>query len=785
MKTRRLLPAGVAFIVFASLASACNLPELDDYKALPLAQTSFLYASDGSLITELHATEDRVVLRKGDMPAYLRDAVVAIEDRRFYYHHGVDGRAIARAAYMNAAEGTVVEGGSTITQQLVKILYVGSADTLRRKIDEAALAWQLEDRMSKDRILTKYLNTVYFGEGAYGVQAAAQTYFSVDAADLTVSQAAILAGLITAPNHFDPFLEPESAYGRRNVVLRLMRELEMVDEVDYRQALREPIVLDRSEPTQRYPYPYFVDYFKEWFLSNPAFGETRQDRFKLLFTGGLQITTTLDPKLQGFAQTAVRSVLAYPGDPDGAMTVIDPRTGYVRAMVGGDDADYWKDTNGGRVNLATGKGGKYGRQTGSAFKPFALVTALENGLSPSTTFSAPATIDIPLDNGTVWHVTNAEGSGYGSMSLESATVNSVNTVYAQLMEQLGPENVIETAERMGLRCCPRVSDPSTPLEPNLSAVLGTNGTNTLSMAAAYDTLATGGQRVNPVPVVSVTDAQGRVMWQASPKPKQVVDPDVVSVANDILQEAVSYGTGRSAIIGRPQIGKTGTGDTHTNAWFVGAIPQLTAAVWVGFGEGLIPMEPPAHPDHRVRRHLAGTDLAPVHDQGGRRAARSRLPDAAGRLRVGRRRRHPGPHLPAERLHLAPEHRHPGVHLRHRAHEDVFHAEQGPVRPGAFRDRHGSGLGRGRARRSRVLRGGPGRIVDPARWHGDLPDPIRRHLGTTDQHRHDHGRSARESERLSATPWFGDVASRSADPASPSTGTRSPARRSASPCPTRR
>ena len=347
----------------------------------------------------------------------------------------------------------------------------------------------------------------------------------------------------------------------------------MVDEVDFRQALREPIVLERSEPTQRYPYPYFVDYFKEWFLSNPAFGETRQDRFKLLFTGGLQITTTLDPKLQGFAQTAVRSVLAYPGDPDGAMTVIDPRTGYVRAMVGGDDADYWKDTNGGRVNLATGKGGRYGRQTGSAFKPFALVTALENGLSPSTMFSAPATIDIPLDNGTVWHVTNAEGSGYGSMSLESATVNSVNTVYAQLMEQLGPENVIETAERMGLRCCPRVSEPSTPLEPNLSAVLGTNGTNTLSMAAAYDTLATGGQRVNPVPVVSVADAQGRVMWEASPKPKQVVDPDVASVANDILQEAVSYGTGRAAIIGRPQIGKTGTGDTHTTPGSWGRSPS--------------------------------------------------------------------------------------------------------------------------------------------------------------------------------------------------------------------
>ena len=195
------------------------------------------------------------MLRKGRCPPYLRDAVVAIEDRRFYYHHGVDGRAIARAAYMNAAEGTVVEGGSTITQQLVKNLYVGSADTLRRKIDEAALAWQLEDRMNKDRILTKYLNTVYFGEGAYGVQAAAQTYFSVDAADLTLSQAAILAGLITAPNHFDPFLSPRRPYGRRNVVLRLMRELEMVDEVDYRQALREPIVLERERADPALPLP--------------------------------------------------------------------------------------------------------------------------------------------------------------------------------------------------------------------------------------------------------------------------------------------------------------------------------------------------------------------------------------------------------------------------------------------------------------------------------------------------------------------------------------------------
>ncbi|MGZ8602290.1 MAG: penicillin-binding protein [Actinomycetota bacterium] len=591
MLHRRGFPLFGSLLLLAVTATACDLPSIDEYDPLPLAQTSFLYAADGSLITELHAAENRVVLREREMSPFVRDAAVAIEDRRFFTHHGVDVRAIARAAVVNANEGEVTEGGSTITQQLVKNLYVGNADTLRRKLDEASLAWQLEDRLSKDKILTKYLNTVYLGEGAYGVQSAAQTYFSIDARKLSLGQSALLAGLIAAPNNFDPFVHPESAYGRRNVVLRLMRDQRLIETAQYRAAVREPIVLRRGEPTIRYRFPYFVDYFKEWFLANPAFGPTRQDRYKLLFTGGLSITTTLDPRTQELAEYAVRSVLESPADPDGAMTVIDPRTGSVRAMVGGKDADYWKDADAGRVNLATGEGG-LGRQTGSAFKAYALVTALENGISPTTVFPAPASIDIPLEGGAVWHVTNAEGSGYGSMSLASATVNSVNTVYAQLIQQLGPDKVVETAERMGMRCCLRVSEPREPLSPYLSAVLGTNEANTLEMASAYGTLATGGAHVDPVPVVSVTDAQGGILWQAHPNPKQVLEPQVATAATDILQDAVSYGTGRSAIIGRPQLGKTGTADTHTNAWFVGAIPQLTAAVWVGFHEGLIPMEPP-------------------------------------------------------------------------------------------------------------------------------------------------------------------------------------------------
>src|SRR5687768_420519 len=209
------------FGVLAVIAASCSVPDLDDYEERPLAQTTFLYASDGTLITELHAVEDRVVLRRAEMPEALRAAVVAIEDRRFFSHHGIDPEAIVRAAVVNANEGEIVEGGSTITQQLVKLLYVGDSATFRRKWDEALLAWQLEDRFTKDQILTRYLNTVYFGQGAYGAQAAARTYFDVDAEDLTVARSAMLAALITAPNHFDPFVRPRAALGRRNVVLRL------------------------------------------------------------------------------------------------------------------------------------------------------------------------------------------------------------------------------------------------------------------------------------------------------------------------------------------------------------------------------------------------------------------------------------------------------------------------------------------------------------------------------------------------------------------------------------
>jgi penicillin-binding protein 1A len=587
---RRSFPLAAVSASLAVALSACSV-DLAEYPRRPLAQTSFVLAADDSMLAELHAVEDRVVLPTDRIPRYLRDAVVAIEDRRFYLHHGIDGRAIARAAYMNVRSGDVVEGGSTITQQLVKNLYTGGDRTIARKLSEAALAWQLEDRLSKDEILTRYLNTVYFGRGAYGAQAAARTFFGRDAESLDLARSATLAGLITSPGHFDPYEHPKRALGRRGVVLRLMRELGMINGAQRRRADHRPLRLHHGDERNGSDEPYFVDYVKEWFLSNAAFGRTREDRYRLLFTGGLRIHTTLRPAVQAAAERAVDSVLAYPDDPSAAVTVIDPRTGFVVAMVGGDVRDYRLDRRAGRVNLATEAGGS-GRQSGSAFKPFALVAALEAGISPEEIFPAPSSLTLALPGGGTWNVTNAEGAGYGSMSLRAATIDSVNTVYAQLIDRLGPARVVEVAERMGIRCCRDVANPRTPLHPFHSAVLGTNEVNTLEMATAYATLATGGLRRETVPVSRVTDAHGAVIWEADTTPERVLDPQVAAEALEILNQVVLYGTGTAANIGRPQFGKTGTAMDHNDAWFAGGIPQLTAAIWIGFPQGRVTMEPP-------------------------------------------------------------------------------------------------------------------------------------------------------------------------------------------------
>ncbi len=588
----------ILLCALALLPTGCALPELEEERAQarPLPQTSFLYAADGSLITTLHAGEDRVLVRWKDIPEVMVDATVAIEDKRFFDHAGVDLKALLRAAYVDLTEGRIVQGGSTITQQLVKNLYVGSAETLTRKLQEAYLAWQLEQRLTKEQILTRYLNTVYFGNGAYGVQAAARTYFGIDARDLTLPQAALLAGLIRAPVDYDPIAHPQRAWRRRDHVLDAMLEQGLIDRAAHDAAVATPIELvDPDDRDRRYPAPYFVDYVKEWFLSNPRFGDSVAERYDLLFKGGLRIWTTLSPRLQHLAERAVREVLPYRGDPYAALTAIDPRTGYVRAMVGG--RDYWSEEDPfARVNLATG--GSTGRQAGSAFKPFALVAALESGFTPSSPLNGSSAA-VPLPDGTTWRPGNAEGSAYGTISLERATVNSVNVAYVNLEIALGggdpwegARKIVEVAQRMGIRCCRRTTEPDGPLQAVPAAVLGSNEVNTLEMASAYGTLAFGGAHVQPTPVIRIETADGRVLYEAPRRAVQVVDPAVASVAVDVLEKVVQYGTGTAARLYRPQFGKTGTEDLYRDAWFVGAVPQLVAAVWVGFPQGQISMEPP-------------------------------------------------------------------------------------------------------------------------------------------------------------------------------------------------
>jgi penicillin-binding protein 1A len=613
---RRLGPALAGLLSLALLAQGCRIPDLGEVQARArrLPQTSFLYADDGTLVTTFHAEQNRVSVPFEDIPQVMRDAVVAIEDQRFYEHEGIDLKALIRAAYVDATSGNLVEGGSTITEQYIKNRYLGPEQTLSRKVKEAALAWQLEHELSKSAILTRYLNTVYFGHGAYGIQAAARSYYSEPATALDLSQAATIAGLIAAPSAYDPLVHPLRALGRRNRVLASMRDLGDISEADYFAAVQTPLALRPSKTADRYFAPYFVQFVKDWFTSNPAFGPTRADREALLYEGGVRIYTTLDPALQRDAQNAVNQVLVYRTDPYGAMTVIDPNTGAVEAMVGGRNYFSQHDPVA-EVNLATG--GITGRQAGSSFKPFALVAALESGIPPQQTYAAPSSLQIPLPSACqapgqpVWDVQNYDGSAAGTIDLETATIDSVNVVYAQLVQQLGAgdacagaSKVVAVARRLGVSA-PELArmGVGVPLRPVPAAVLGAEQVNTVEMASAYGTLATVGYRVPPVPVTKVTDARGTVLWRADPHPKLVVDPGIAWVTDQILQKVVQFGTGAAANIGRPAIGKTGTAQQYRDAWFVGAIPQLVAAVWVGFPKGEISM---VAPRTRLPAVLGGT-----------------------------------------------------------------------------------------------------------------------------------------------------------------------------------
>ena len=535
------------------------------------AQTTFLTDAAGNRLAVLHGGEDRVPVTLAQVPPVVQQAVIAAEDRNFFKHGGVDPLGIVRATFNDLTGKGALQGGSTITQQYVKNTYVGRSRTLTRKIREAIIAIKLERKFDKRTILERYLNTIYFGRGAYGVQAASRAYFGKDIEQLALPEASYLASLIRLPDAGDARRDPAGARARRSRVLRAMVKTKAIAPAQRDEVERMPVdayVIPRASRDATVAAadkgtPYFVEYVRQELVRR--YGED------LVLRGGLRVQTTLDLGRQRAAYDAVYRTLDRAGDPSGALIALDP-DGDVVAMVGG------RDFAASEVNLAVGSaGGGAGRQGGSAFKPFVLAEAVREGFTVESAFAAPARIVVPkADNGHDWAVTNYEGEAFDRLNLIDATAHSVNTVYAQLVAALGPAKVAEMAHQLGI---------VSPVQAVPSITLGTQDVSVLEMADAYLTFANDGVHVPPRVITRVTTASGAVLDQPRPERTRVLEPGQADVVNFVLRQVVEHGTGTGADFGSPAAGKTGTTEDFGDAWFVGYTPKLTAAVWMGYAEG--------------------------------------------------------------------------------------------------------------------------------------------------------------------------------------------------------
>jgi penicillin-binding protein 1A len=551
------------------LAVAATAPDLSELKPHDRGANSVIYAADGSRLGYVQADIIRSPVPWRDMPVDLRRATVAIEDERFYRHKGVDYGAIVRAGVKNLESGETVQGGSTITQQLVRALYIKDPKrTFERKIREAKLASELEKKHAKRWILENYLNDVPYGtvggRTSIGVEAAADTFFNKHTRDLTLAQAATIAGLPQAPSQYNPFRNPGAALERRNEVLKKMVDLHLLSPARADEAAHKRLGVKHGTRYTRRREPYFFDYVQEQLIERYGVGVYRR--------GGLKVYTTINPGLQKAARTAMDGQLAtYPG-PASAVVSIDPSNGYIRAMA---SSGTYKDRN---FNLAA----QGHRQPGSSFKPFVLTTAIRKGVDPSRTtyVSKPLDLNLPLYG--PWKVKTYSNSYGGTMNLVQATLKSDNTVYAQLIVDLGPKAVRETAKMMGI---------TTKLDALPAEGLGglRLGVSPLEMADAYATLADGGIRNKPIAIRKVVFPDGKSEDLGKPKRKRVFSDGVAYEVTKILEQNMKSGTAVRASIGCPAAAKTGTTDNFNDAWLVGYTPHLSTATWMGYPNALVSM----------------------------------------------------------------------------------------------------------------------------------------------------------------------------------------------------
>ncbi len=562
------LAASVAALGGAAGRQVAGLPPLARLLGRPPTDSS-IYAADGSLLAVLHGDQDRVVVPLAAVPVQVRQAVLAIEDARFYQHGALDLRGIGRALVSDLRGGAVLQGGSTIPQQYVKTVVTGDQVSLHRKLVEAVDAAQLARRATKDQILADYLNEVYFGDGVYGIATAAEHYFSKPVGQLDLAEAAALAGTIAGPGLYRP-TAGRRALLRRNQVLQRMAAVGFATPARVAAAERQPMRARVRAETVR--FPYFVDYVTSQLLGSHALDATlgragSAARRRAVYEGGLEIVTSLRPHDQALAEAAVRDQLAG-RPPAGSLVSLDPASGAIVAMVGGSDHARSK------VDLATGQGGAGGFPPGSSFKVFYLVAALEQGLTTATGFDAPAVVTVrapECPRGYTVH--NAETGGLGRIDLARATAESANTYFAQLMVKVGTPAAIQVARRMGI---------TSQLRDYCSLVLGSENVSPLELASAYATLADGGVHCQPLAITRITGPSGRVLDGGRPSCQRVLDPGVAAAATAVLRGVVAPGgTGFRAAFGRPLAGKTGTTTGFRDAWFTGFTPQLATSVWVG------------------------------------------------------------------------------------------------------------------------------------------------------------------------------------------------------------